>query len=44
LSPALQSNITYGYYPTGHMIYLSESALAQYKADLARWYDSALGH
>jgi carboxypeptidase C (cathepsin A) len=44
LSPTLQNNITYGYYPTGHMIYLSESALAQYKADLARWYDSALGH
>lgn len=44
LSPTLQNNITYGYYQTGHMIYLSESALAQYKADLARWYDSALGH
>jgi carboxypeptidase C (cathepsin A) len=44
LSPALQQNISYGYYPTGHMIYLSETALAQYKADLARWYDSALGH
>jgi carboxypeptidase C (cathepsin A) len=44
LSPALQQNITYGYYQAGHMIYLSEPALAQYKADLARWYDSALGH
>jgi carboxypeptidase C (cathepsin A) len=44
LSPALQSNISYGYYQAGHMIYLSEPALAQYKADLARWYDSALGH
>ena len=44
LSPTLQSNITYGYYQAGHMIYLSEPALAQYKADLARWYDSALGH
>jgi carboxypeptidase C (cathepsin A) len=43
LSPALQSNITYGYYEAGHMIYLSDSALAQYKADLARWYDSATG-
>jgi len=44
LSPTLQSNITYGYYQAGHMIYLSEPALAKYKADLARWYDSALGH
>jgi len=44
LNPTLQSNITYGYYQAGHMIYLSEPALSQYKADLARWYDNALGH
>jgi carboxypeptidase C (cathepsin A) len=44
LSPQLQQNITFGFYQAGHMIYLSEPALAQYKADLARWYDSALGH
>jgi len=43
LNSALQSNITYGYYEAGHMIYLSDSALATYKADLSRWYDSALG-
>lgn len=43
LNPGLQSNITYGYYEAGHMIYLSDSALAAYKADLSRWYDSALG-
>ncbi len=43
LNPAIQSNITYGYYEAGHMIYLSDSALAHYKADLSRWYDSALG-
>jgi carboxypeptidase C (cathepsin A) len=43
VSPALQSNITFGYYEAGHMIYLSEPALAQYKADLSRWYDSAAG-
>lgn len=42
LNPTIQSNITYGYYEAGHMIYLSDSALAQYKADLSRWYDSAL--
>jgi len=44
LNAGLQHNITYGYYEAGHMIYLSDSALAAYKADLARWYDSALGH
>ncbi len=44
LNPTLQQNITYGYYQAGHMIYLSEPALAQYKADLSRWYDSATGH
>ncbi|HTZ55909.1 MAG TPA: hypothetical protein VMB20_12680 [Candidatus Acidoferrum sp.] len=44
LSPQLQQNITFGFYQAGHMIYLSEPALAQYKTDLARWYDSALGH
>jgi carboxypeptidase C (cathepsin A) len=43
IAPDLQRNITYGFYEAGHMIYLSDSALAQYKADLARWYDSALG-
>ncbi|MDP9025730.1 MAG: peptidase S10, partial [Candidatus Eremiobacteraeota bacterium] len=43
LNPSLQTNITYGYYEAGHMIYLSDSALAQYKADLARYYDGALG-
>ncbi len=43
LSPTLQQNITFGFYQAGHMVYLSEPALAQYKADLARWYDSALG-
>ena len=44
LNAGLQQNITYGYYEAGHMIYLSDSALAQYKSDLARYYDSALGH
>lgn len=44
IAPPLQNNITYGFYQAGHMIYLSDTALAQYKADLARWYDSATGH
>jgi carboxypeptidase C (cathepsin A) len=42
IAPALQKNISYGFYQSGHMVYLSEPALAQFKADLSRWYDSAL--
>jgi carboxypeptidase C (cathepsin A) len=41
IAPSLQHNVTYGFYEAGHMIYLSDSALARYKADLARWYDRA---
>ncbi len=44
LNGGLQSNISYGFYESGHMVYLSDSALAQFKTDLARFYDSALGH
>ncbi|MDQ2991704.1 MAG: peptidase S10, partial [Candidatus Eremiobacteraeota bacterium] len=42
LNPALQKNITFGFYPSGHMVYLNPAALATFKADLARWYDHAL--
>jgi carboxypeptidase C (cathepsin A) len=41
LNPALQKNITYGSYPSGHMVYLNPAALATFKADLARWYDAS---
>jgi len=41
LSPQLQNNITFGFYESGHMVYLSEPALAQFKSDLARFYDAA---
>jgi carboxypeptidase C (cathepsin A) len=43
LAPALQKNISYGFYESGHMVYLHESALAKFKADLANWYDNTLG-
>lgn len=43
IAPSLQANITYGFYPSGHMIYLNTAALAQYRADLGHWYDVALG-
>jgi carboxypeptidase C (cathepsin A) len=44
LNPHLQGNITYGFYESGHMVYLNDTSLAQFKSDLARWYDAALGH
>lgn len=42
IAPQLQKNITFGFYQSGHMVYLNDAALAQFKSDLARWYDSAL--
>src|SRR5450755_3136091 len=42
LDPSLRGHITFGFYPSGHMVYLNEQALAAFKADLARWYDATL--
>jgi carboxypeptidase C (cathepsin A) len=45
LAPALQNNITYGFYESGHMVYLHPAALAQFHDDLERWYGQVLaGH
>jgi len=44
LAPALQRNITYGFYDSGHMVYLHPEALARFHADLERWYARVLGH
>lgn len=42
LDPQLRGNISFAYYPSGHMIYLNVDALKQLKVDLARFYDSAV--
>lgn len=42
LPPSLQRNITYGFYQSGHMIYLHPAALAKYHADLENWYAQTL--
>lgn len=42
IAPSLYKNVSFGFYQSGHMIYLNPSALAAYKADLARWYDLTL--
>ena len=42
LNPQLQKNISYGFYQSGHMIYMNTPALAKYKSDLDAWYDRVL--
>ena len=41
LEPELRGNIQFGYYPSGHMIYLNVDALHQLKDDLAAFIDKA---
>jgi len=42
LDATLEKNISFGYYPLGHMIYLHEPALREMKADLAGFYDQTM--
>ena len=42
LEPALRGNLSFSYYPSGHMVYLNTDALARLKADVAAFYDHAL--
>lgn len=42
LDPKLEKNIVFGYYPSGHMIYLHPPALEKMRADLAKFYDDTL--
>jgi carboxypeptidase C (cathepsin A) len=37
----MRANVTWGYYPSGHMVYLNVDALKAFRADLGRFYDSA---
>jgi carboxypeptidase C (cathepsin A) len=41
LEPALRGNVQFGYYPSGHMIYLNVDALHKLKDDLAGFIDKA---
>jgi carboxypeptidase C (cathepsin A) len=42
----LQQNISFGFYESGHMVYLHTPALSQFHDDLERWYGQTLqaGH
>jgi carboxypeptidase C (cathepsin A) len=41
LPPAVRSHIEYGFYPSGHMVYLNDEARRAFKADLVRFYGEA---
>lgn len=40
LDPALKANITYKYYPSGHMIYIEPGSAARLRQDIDAFYDS----
>ena len=42
LTPELQKNIRFTYYPAGHMVYLNVEALKQMRKDLGEFYASAM--
>lgn len=44
LDPSLTDHVQFGYYPSGHMIYLHVPALKDLKGDLAKFYDAATRH
>ncbi len=41
LDREVRPNLSFRYYPSGHMVYLNEAALRTMHSDLARWYDEA---
>jgi carboxypeptidase C (cathepsin A) len=41
LPPSLVGNVEFGYYPSGHMVYLNVDAMKQMKSDLDRFYGEA---
>ena len=44
IDASLRKNLSFTYYPSGHMVYLNLDALKQMKGDLARFYDSAVSN
>jgi carboxypeptidase C (cathepsin A) len=41
LEPGLRKNVTFTYYPSGHMVYLNPDARKAFRADLEKLYDGA---
>jgi carboxypeptidase C (cathepsin A) len=44
LPAAIQSHISYGFYESGHMVYVHPQALAQFHNDLENWYAQTLSN
>jgi carboxypeptidase C (cathepsin A) len=42
LDPALHAHVSFGFYPSGHMIYINDQARAALRADLVRFYQNAM--
>jgi carboxypeptidase C (cathepsin A) len=42
LEPSVHGRVTFGYYPSGHMIYLNDPSRASLRADLVRFYQNAV--
>ena len=42
LPPSIASNVQFGYYPAGHMVYLNVDALKEMHSDLEKWYPTAI--
>jgi carboxypeptidase C (cathepsin A) len=42
LPASVRSHIEYGFYPSGHMVYLNDEARRAFKADLTRFYAEAM--
>jgi len=43
LPASLVGNVSFGYYPAGHMVYLNVDALKEMHTDLEKWYPEAVG-
>ncbi|MDQ2864942.1 MAG: peptidase S10 [Candidatus Eremiobacteraeota bacterium] len=41
LPAELRSNVTFGYYESGHMVYMHQPSLVKFKSDLARFYQQS---
>jgi carboxypeptidase C (cathepsin A) len=42
LHPDLRSHVTFGYYESGHMVYMNPESRAKFHTDLQRFYDATL--
>lgn len=41
VAPEIQSHVTFGYYESGHMVYMHQPSLAKFKSDLVKFYNES---